>query len=50
MMAMAAKFGLKSHEKPLQFMMLVDAFTVENGTLTTTDQLKRDVLKEKFKD
>lgn len=45
-LAVANKFN--SLEKPKQFHLMLDPFTVENDILTPTMKLKRNVAKDKF--
>ena len=47
---LAAENKLNSLEKPKQFHLLVDPFSIENDILTPTMKLKRNVAKDKFKD
>lgn len=48
MMALAAEKKLSSLEKPKQFVLIAEPFSIENNLLTPTFKLKRNVAKNHF--
>jgi len=44
----AKEEGLQGFEKVKKFVLIAEDFTAENGLLTSTAKLKRNVAKEKF--
>ena len=47
--ALATKNKLNSLEKPKQLILLTEPFSIENGILTPTMKIKRNIATEKFK-
>jgi len=50
MMALATANKLNSLERPKQMTLLLDPFTIEDGILTPTMKLKRNIAKERYKE